>query len=202
MPSVESSPSFLARPSMSFFSVLTETVLSMSSLILARSRCERRASTYSVGGRTGGFAFRSSGHRVYFSGDTGLFPGLAEIGTRLGPFDLTLIETGAYGQAWPDWHLGPEQAVKAHGLVQGRVLLPIHWGLFNLSSHGWTEPVERVLAAARAEGVEVLVPRPGEAIEPESSQVLARWWPELPWKTASERPILATPDGLKPATLN
>ncbi|HWQ09455.1 MAG TPA: MBL fold metallo-hydrolase, partial [Holophaga sp.] len=110
----------------------------------------------------GGFAFLGPAHRVYFSGDTGFFPGLAAIGERLGPFDLTLIESGAYNAAWPDWHLGPEQAVQVHLLVQGRTLLPIHWGTFKLAAHGWTEPVERVLAAAGAAEVAVLVPRPGE----------------------------------------
>jgi L-ascorbate metabolism protein UlaG (beta-lactamase superfamily) len=139
-----------------------------------------------------GYAFIGSAHRVYFSGDTGFFPGFAEIGQRLGPFDLTLIETGAYGQAWPDWHLGPEQAVQAHALVQGRALLPIHWGTFDLAAHGWTEPIERVLAAARMTGAKVLVPRPGESLEPADSRTLERWWPSLPWKTAQEVPIIAT----------
>jgi len=32
----------------------------------------------------GGFAFLGGTHRVYFSGDTGFFPGLADIGRRLG----------------------------------------------------------------------------------------------------------------------
>jgi len=45
-------------------------------------------------------------HRVYFSGDTGYFAGLAEIGEKLGPFDVTLIESGAYDELWADIHLG------------------------------------------------------------------------------------------------
>ncbi len=146
-----------------------------------------------------GYAFLGAAHRVYFSGDTGLFDGLADIGTRLGPFDLTLIESGAYGQAWPDWHLGPEQAVQAHGLVQGKVMLPIHWGTFQLASHGWTEPVERVLVAAAQADVQVLVPRPGERLEPGSTPPQVRWWPSLPHQTAAESPIVATSDGLRPA---
>lgn len=146
----------------------------------------------------GGYAFRGPQHRAYFSGDTGMFPGLADIGTRLGPFDLTMIEAGAYGQAWPDWHLGPEQAVQAHAMVQGRVFLPIHWGLFDLAAHGWTEPIERVLAAAWAAGATVAVPRPGGSVEPEAPEALDRWWPSLPWKTGDEVPIRATLNGLRP----
>lgn len=140
----------------------------------------------------GGFAFRGPRHRVYFSGDTGLFPGLADIGERLGPFDLAMIEAGAYHPAWPDWHLGPEQAVQAHGMVRGRVLLPIHWGLFNLAAHGWTEPVERVLAAAEPRGIPVALPRPGEGFEPGGALPSQHWWPALPWKTAAEVPVRAT----------
>jgi len=143
-----------------------------------------------------GYAFRSAEHRVYFSGDTGLFPGLADIGSRLGPFDLTLVEVGGYGSAWPDMHLGPEQAVTAHERVQGRVMLPIHWGLFNLAPHGWTEPVERVLAAAKARSAVVLAPRPGASMAPPWPAPV-RWWPALPWKTGAESPIRATANGLK-----
>lgn len=149
----------------------------------------------------GGFAFRGPQHRVYYSGDTGMFPGLADIGQRLGPFDLTMIEAGAYGQAWPDWHLGPEQAVQAHVMVQGKVLMPVHWGLFDLAAHGWTEPIERVLVAARASGATVVVPRPGESLEPGTARGSVRWWPALPWKTEAEAPIRATSNGLKPQTV-
>jgi L-ascorbate metabolism protein UlaG (beta-lactamase superfamily) len=139
-----------------------------------------------------GFAFIGAGHRVYYSGDTGLFPALREIGQRLGPFELTLIEVGQYGPAWPDWHLGPEQAVLAHQWVRGGVMLPVHWGTFSLAYHGWTEPPERVLAAARAAGVTVALPKPGESFEPASPPPVARWWPNLPWKTARQAPIVAT----------
>ncbi|WLT31255.1 MBL fold metallo-hydrolase [Geothrix sp. PMB-07] len=146
----------------------------------------------------GGFALAGPRHRAYYSGDTGMFSGLADIGARLGPFDLTLIEAGAYGQAWPDWHLGPEQAVQAHAMVQGRVLMPVHWGLFDLAAHGWTEPIERVLVAAHEAGATVAVPRPGQGFEPATLPPLERWWPTLPWKTGAEVPIRATLDGLHP----
>ncbi len=139
-----------------------------------------------------GYAIMGEKHRVYFSGDTGLFPAMREIGERLGPFDLTMIEAGAYDPAWPDWHIGPEQAIVAHEWVRGRAFLPIHWGLFNLAYHGWTEPIERVLAAAAPRSITVLSPRPGQSIEPESPPAAERWWPDVPWKTAAERPVRST----------
>jgi L-ascorbate metabolism protein UlaG (beta-lactamase superfamily) len=145
-----------------------------------------------------GYAFVGPEHRVYFSGDSGMFPEMAEIGTRLGPFDVTMIETGTYAQSWADWHMGPEQAVEAHTMLGGRIFLPIHWGLFNLSTHGWTEPIERVLSAARAEAVVVGAPRPGESFEAGKGVEVAaaleveEWWPDLPWRPAEEYPLVSS----------
>ncbi len=97
-----------------------------------------------------GYALVGPSHRAYYSGDSGLFPALREIGTKFGPFDVTMIEVGQYSKAWPDWHMGPEQAVEAHQLVHGRLFIPVHWGLLQLASHGWTEPAERALARPAA----------------------------------------------------
>ena len=142
-----------------------------------------------------GYALIGAQHRVYFSGDTGLFDAMATIGARYGPFDLTMIEVGQYNRAWPDWHLGPEQAVLAHLMVRGNTLLPIHWGLFRLAPHGWTEPIERVLVRAADVGVDVATPRPGQSIEVDPQTPTPQWWPEIRWQTAAEQPINATVAG-------
>ncbi|MBJ6764405.1 MBL fold metallo-hydrolase [Myxococcaceae bacterium JPH2] len=139
-----------------------------------------------------GYAVRGPTHRAYYSGDTGLFPAMKAIGEKLGPFDVTMIEVGQYHQAWPDWHIGPEQAVRAHQLVQGRVFLPVHWGLLGLAAHGWTEPIERALAAADKAGVTAIAPRPGQSVEPGSPPPLERWWPSLPWRTGEQDPIVSS----------
>lgn len=139
-----------------------------------------------------GYALLGPQHRVYFSGDTGLFKAMREIGEKLGPFDLTMIEVGQYHKAWPDWHIGPEQAVRAHQLVKGKVLLPIHWALFQLAFHGWTEPGERVRAEAQAQGVTLALPKPGESFEPSRPTRAAAWWPRVPRQTAREHPIVST----------
>ena len=155
-----------------------------------------RTSPQSDGTLWAGYALLGEQHRVWYSGDTGFHSALKEIGRRLGPFDVTLIEAGQYDKDWPDWHLGPEQAVEAHRLVRGKRMIPVHWGLLKLAHHSWTEPVERVLAAAKCRNVDVLVPRPGESIEPTRSSSLVRWWPEIPWLSARETPIVATRDGV------
>jgi len=142
-----------------------------------------------------GYALVGPRHRVYVSGDTGLFPALEVIGTRYGPFDLTMIEVGQYNDSWPDWHLGPEQAVLAHRMVRGKTMLPVHWGLFRLAPHGWTEPIERVLVKADAAKVRVATPKPGQSVEPDASVPTARWWPDAAWQTEAEHPIRATKAG-------
>ncbi len=145
-------------------------------------------------GRTlwAGWAIAGPAHRAFYSGDTALHPELVEIGRRLGPFHLTMIESGAYSAMWPDVHLGPEQAVLAHRLVRGEVMLPVHWGLFDLAMHGWTEPIERVLAAARASGVRVAAPRPGDPVEPAALAPVRRWWPAVPWQSVEQAPVWST----------
>jgi L-ascorbate metabolism protein UlaG (beta-lactamase superfamily) len=139
-----------------------------------------------------GYALISPQHRVWYSGDTGFHDALVTIGERLGPFDVTLIETGQYDALWPDWHLGPELAVLAHERVRGKVMMPVHWALFKLANHSWTEPGERVLRASRCYGTKVLLPRPGEPVEPERDQRSEPWWPKVDFKTAEETPIIAT----------
>jgi L-ascorbate metabolism protein UlaG (beta-lactamase superfamily) len=139
-----------------------------------------------------GWAILGTERRVYYTGDTAMFPGLTEIGERLGPFDVTLIESGAYSPLWVDVHLGPEQAVQAHQMLRGKLMIPVHWGLFDLAIHGWTEPMERVLAAAQKLGVRVASPRPGESIEPSNPPPVERWWPALPWDTVDDAPVIST----------
>jgi L-ascorbate metabolism protein UlaG (beta-lactamase superfamily) len=136
-----------------------------------------------------GWAVTGPVHRVYYSGDTALFPELEDIGRRLGPFDLALIEVGQYNPMWSDVHLGPEQAVVALQLVRGELLVPVHWGTFSLSLHAWTEPVERLLAAARRMDVQVAIPRAGESIEAGPREPVERWWPRLPFRSAAEQVV-------------
>jgi len=140
----------------------------------------------------GGFAIASARRRVYYSGDTGLFPAMNDIGTRLGPFDVTMIETGQYHRAWPDWHIGPEQAVNANTRVQGKAMIPVHWGLFTLAMHSWTEPAERSVVAAERARVTLLTPKPGEGAEPTLGVPRTRWWPAIPWQSAAQHPIVSS----------
>lgn len=116
--------------------------------------------------------------RVFFSGDTGYFDGFREIGRRFGPFDVTLMETGAYDPQWPYVHMQPEQTVQAHQDLRGRWLLPVHNGTFDLAMHGWTEPFERVSALSAERGIALATPRMGERLDLSAPHAAAPWWRE------------------------
>jgi L-ascorbate metabolism protein UlaG (beta-lactamase superfamily) len=116
--------------------------------------------------------------RIFFSGDTGYFAGFKEIGERFGPFDLTMIETGAYDPAWPYVHMQPEQSLQAHLDVRGRHLMPIHNGTFDLSFHPWTEPFERISALAATAGVPLTAPHMGERLDLRAPAPSTSWWRE------------------------
>ncbi|MFF5447755.1 MBL fold metallo-hydrolase [Streptomyces sp. NPDC012888] len=119
-------------------------------------------------------------HRIFHSGDTGYFPGFKEIGANHGPFDATMIQIGAYSEYWPDIHMTPEEGVRTHLDLQGGsphgVLLPIHWGTFNLAFHPWAEPGEWTADAAAEAGQEIALPLPGQPFEPDGELPTARWW--------------------------
>lgn len=136
------------------------------------------------------WAFTGPQHRAYFGGDTGYTAGFADIGERYGPFDLTLLPIGAYNKSWPDIHMNPEEAVRAHRALNatgpGGVLVPIHWGTFRLAPHPWAEPADRLVEAAAADAVAIAVPVPGGRVVPTAVDVSAapsaagppdeRWW--------------------------
>ena len=103
--------------------------------------------------------------RIFFSGDTGYFDGFKAIGEKYGPFDLTMIETGAYDPRWAFVHMQPEQTLQAHLDLRGKWLLPIHNGTFDLALHAWQQPFERITALAAAKNVPVATPMMGEALD-------------------------------------
>ncbi|MCC4833602.1 MBL fold metallo-hydrolase [Shewanella sp. 10N.7] len=122
--------------------------------------------------------------KLFFSGDGGYFSGFKEIGERYGPFDLTMIETGAYNEMWSEIHMLPEQSLQAHIDLNGelfnqKAMLPIHNGTFDLALHDWFEPLERIVALGEKANVNVITPVFGEAISLKAPTVKSRWWREM-----------------------
>jgi len=117
-------------------------------------------------------------HRFFYSGDTGYSTLFQEIGSRLGPFDMAFIKTGAYGPgaAWADIHMPPEQSVHVLRDVRAKRMFPVHWSTFNLAYHDWDEPIRRAVAEARRTGVELVTPRLGEWVDADLAFASTPWW--------------------------
>jgi N-acyl-phosphatidylethanolamine-hydrolysing phospholipase D len=86
--------------------------------------------------------------RLYFGGDTGYFAGFREAGRRLGPFDVAALAIGAYlpAEIMQAVHTTPEEAVQAFVDLDGRVMLGMHWGTFDLAEEPLGEPPVRMRA--------------------------------------------------------
>ncbi|MFE3202444.1 MBL fold metallo-hydrolase [Embleya sp. NPDC059237] len=124
----------------------------------------------------GSWVVAGAERKVFYAGDSGYFDGYARIGGEHGPFDLTLMPIGAYNRNWPDIHMTPEEAVAAHLDLGGGLLLPVHWATFSLAPHPWTEPVERLRLEAKATGVRLTLPRPGDRVDVGKTPEEAAWW--------------------------
>lgn len=104
----------------------------------------------------GGWVVAGPDRRFYFAGDTGYYePMFREIAERVGPLDLASIPIGAYmpPEIMRFSHITPEQAVRAFLDVRARVLVPNHYGTFDLADEPFDEPPVRLEAEARRLGL-------------------------------------------------
>jgi len=120
----------------------------------------------------GSYVIEGPEHRVFYGADSGWWEGFGEIAAQYDGFDLTMLEIGAFHPLWSSIHMGPDNAVRAFETMRGTasggrggLLMPIHWGLFNLALHGWKEPVERIEELAAEKGFGLWLPQPGEPSE-------------------------------------
>ena len=122
-------------------------------------------------------SFRLAGpqHHVYYGADSGEWEGFREIGVRFGPFDLAMLEIGAYDPLWAEIHMGPEGAVRSfRALGNHGLLMPIHCGLFDLALHHWRQPIEKIWPV---EGLKLWSPTPGVPSEVIAGEELrSEWW--------------------------
>jgi L-ascorbate metabolism protein UlaG (beta-lactamase superfamily) len=121
------------------------------------------------------YAIQGPQHNVYFGADSGEWPGFSEIGAQFGPFDLTMLEIGASDPLWADIHMGPEGAVRSFQALGGQgLMMPIHWGLFDLALHHWTQPIRKIWDI---QDLKLWSPAPGTPSEVIAGQELrSEWW--------------------------
>ena len=102
----------------------------------------------------GGFVIAANGRTIFHCGDSAYFPGFKEIGDRYN-IEVALLPIGAYeAPTGREVHMNPEEAVKAFLELRAQTLIPMHYGSFRLGFEPLHEPPQRLLASARAHGIE------------------------------------------------
>ncbi len=100
------------------------------------------------------WAILGPSERFYFAGDTGYFDGFADIGARLGPFDVAAVPIGAYRPRamMKIFHMDPAEAVQAGRDLEARALIGMHYGTFDLSDEPPSDPPLLFRSAGRVAG--------------------------------------------------
>ena len=122
------------------------------------------------------FILKTKDHNFYLGGDSGYDTHFKEIGNKLGPFDIAILEAGQYNTMWPLIHMMPEETVQAAVDLNAKTLLPVHWGKFTLAMHSWNDPVKRVLDKAKELNMKVHTPKIGQPIVLDDSFQSENWW--------------------------
>lgn len=99
----------------------------------------------------GAFHIAYKGFSIYFSGDTGYDTHLADVRTLFGAPDICIIGVGAYK---PEWfmgsnHISPVNAMKAADEMGARMMIPMHYGTFDLSDEPMGDPYTVLQRAER-----------------------------------------------------
>jgi len=122
------------------------------------------------------FVLTAAGKKIFIGGDSGYDQHFADIGKKLGPFDLVILEDGQYNENWKYIHMSPEETVQAALDLNAKKLLPVHWSKFSLSVHSWNEPIIRIKKEAERRNVKLLHPMIGETVYLDGDQVFSSWW--------------------------
>jgi len=125
------------------------------------------------------WVIQSGTQRLYYSGDSGYFPGFKQIGQRLGGFDVALMENGAYDAYWPSVHMTPEQTIQAFKDLNAKLLYVVHNSTFDLAFHTWRDPLDRVSDLALREGLPLATPEIGEVLTVGRPRANVLWWKPL-----------------------
>ena len=125
------------------------------------------------------WVIKSADQSVYFSGDSGYDTHYKAIGEAYGPFDLIFMENGQYNEAWRAVHNMPDETIKAFEDLGGTYLVPVHWGMFDLSVHNWYDPPNEVTKRAKDANINLITPRLGQLISLDKPSLFDRWWLEV-----------------------
>ncbi len=122
------------------------------------------------------FILKTNKHNLYIGGDSGYDTHFKMIGEKYGPFDLAILEAGQFNTMWPLIHMMPEETVQAAVDLKAKALFAVHWGKFALAMHPWSEPINRVVAAAETLNMKLYTPLLGEPLLIDDPVRPKKWW--------------------------
>ena len=116
-----------------------------------------------------GFLLEEGPTKVYFAGDTDIFPGMVDLAPRL---DVAMLPVWGWGPRLGHGHMNPRRAAEALRLLTPRYAVPIHWGtlwpygLGRVVPGRLTDPPREFARFARryAPAVQVLLTPPGQPV--------------------------------------
>jgi len=116
-----------------------------------------------------GFVLEAGPTKIYFAGDTDVFPGMADLAPSL---DLAMLPVWGWGPRLGHGHMNPRRAAEALRLLAPRYAVPIHWGtlwpygLGRVVPGRLTDPPREFARFARryAPDVHVLLTPPGQPV--------------------------------------
>lgn len=124
------------------------------------------------------YVLQTPSQKLYLGGDSGYDTHFQEIGDKLGPFDLAILENGQYDLSWKYIHMMPEEVIKATKDLRAKVLFPVHSSKFVLANHSWYEPLERVSKEALLQEQAIITPLIGEVVDLNNLTTQPTYW----WK--------------------
>ncbi|MFU7515834.1 MBL fold metallo-hydrolase [Clostridium sp. HCS.1] len=126
------------------------------------------------------WVLKNENYQVYESGDGGFGGHFKEIHEKYGDFDLAIMENGQYNMKWHNSHMFPEEAAEATRILGAKKTMPIHWGAFVLSDHGWDDPIERFLTVSEKLGIDAVTPKIGETVYLDKyMNYQEKWWKDI-----------------------
>lgn len=127
------------------------------------------------------WVLKTADTQIFYNGDSGFGTHFSAIHEKYGDFDLALMECGQYNTKWAKVHSFPEEGSDAMKTVGAKLAMPVHWGAFVLSTHGWDDSVERFTRHAESIALPYITPQIGQTVNLKSdlSPHQEKWWRDL-----------------------
>jgi L-ascorbate metabolism protein UlaG (beta-lactamase superfamily) len=105
-----------------------------------------------------GYVIENDTGIIYFAGDTGFGEHFSQIRERFGSPRLALLPIGAYEPRWfmHPIHMGPDEAIKAHEILNPGTSIAIHHGTFQLADDGIDTPKRKIIELSKPDSFVIL----------------------------------------------